>query len=192
MRLPVPLRHRVPPIHGRGFRSRPHVGQNDRALQLTRQVRSRRSCGLWVIVRLARCGPRSTAAFTMGVVVASYSARSLTNCGCPSPARGPTARSGRYGRTARRRRWPWKRGSVSGSRGHLRFLNTSSKARVYLASRSWIRNPTLSSRPSIARLRVCWATQRPFGFGVTPTIGPPGPDLDHEQHVELRRARSPR
>jgi hypothetical protein len=30
--------------------------------------------------------------------------------------------------------------------------------------------PTLSSRPSIARLRACWATHRASGFGVTPTI----------------------
>lgn len=46
----------------------------------------------------------------------------------------------------------------------------SSKTRVNLLSRSWIRNRTTvaSSASATARLRACWATQAPVGLVVTP------------------------
>jgi hypothetical protein len=63
-------------------------------------------------------------------------------------------------------------------------VNTSSNALVNLASRSRIRNPTLFSRPSIARFRACWATPAIRVPGHPDDPDPPGPDLDQEQHVE--------
>ena len=50
---------------------------------------------------------------------------------------------------------------------------TSSKARVNLLSRSWIRNRTAvaSSSRVARRLRACWATHGPVGLAVTPAGG---------------------
>src|SRR6266545_8122805 len=68
----------------------------------------------------------------------------------------------------------------------LSLRKTSSKPRMNLLSRSWIRK-----RAGVARLesdqascRACWVVQRPSGLAVPREVHAPAAELEEEEHIE--------
>jgi hypothetical protein len=67
------------------------------------------------------------------------------------------------------------------------LLNTSSKVRLNLLSRSWIRNRIGVGRSGSdqASWRACWVVQRPSGFALHPArCTPPRLEFDEEEHIQ--------